>query len=47
MTFGKFEMDKGESMTIQFLRYIVSVAEIGGSITETAKQRKRKINQWI
>ena len=46
MTFGKFEMDKGESMTIQFLRYIVSVAEIG-SITETAKQRKRKINQWI
>ena len=30
-------MDKGESMTIQFLRYIVSVAEIG-SITETAKQ---------
>ena len=38
MTFGKFEMDKGESMTIQFLRYIVSVAEIGGSITETAKQ---------
>ncbi|WP_440339280.1 LysR family transcriptional regulator [Megasphaera elsdenii] len=30
-------MDKGERMTIQFLRYIVSVAEIG-SITETAKQ---------
>ena len=37
MTFGKFEIDKGESMTIQFLRYIVSVAEIG-SITETAKK---------
>ena len=39
VTFGKFEMDKGESMTIQFLRYIVSVARLA----QLLRQRNNSI----
>ena len=37
MSINQIEICRGEIMTIQFLKYIVAVAEIG-SITEAAKQ---------